>query len=382
MSPSTRTLLRVLPISVALALPLIASELFLRSRFGDTPYVPGPRLLAVQSQLALHPEVGFLWKGDIDASDGILLPWNDQIVEPLSTDPDGFRNPPRAIAWRAEGRRVNVIGLGDSFVHDAATVFHDLFGRRGLFYYNMAMHRHSPPQYNRILEAYALPQQPDWVVYGVFENDFREAIDFEQWRASGRDWFSYHSGTWAGPPVGASAWARGVRRLLPGAYGFTRSLTSASRRRREQGRYEQEIPGNVVSYVLSGAETARAHGIRFLLVLIPGKTTVLSGASDESRLVDGLLDGLDGAGLSILDLRSTFADPARNPESLYYRVDSHWNSEGMRVAGEAILEVLQAPKPSSMADISDSDSPTVKVQGRYSKRTRVSPAGSATARKL
>ena len=408
MSASTRTLLRVLPISVALALPLIASELFLRSRFGDTPYVPGPRLLAVQSQLALHPDVGFLWKGDIDVSDGVLLPWNDQIAEPLSTDPDGFRNHPRAIAWRSEGRRVNVIGLGDSFVHDAAYRFHDLFGQRGLFYYNMAMHRHSPPQYNRILEAYAAPQRPDWVVYGVFENDFREAIDFEQWRASGRDWFSYHSGTWAGPPVGASAWVRGVRRLLPGAYGFTRSLTSASRRRREQGRWEQEIPGNVVSYVLSGAEIARAHGIRLLLVLIPAKTTLLGGASEESRLVDGLLDGLDGAGLSIVDLRSTFADPARNPESLYYRIDAHWNAEGMRVAGEAILEalagapdgepgrgsdqgfapdspqrdVLQAPKPSSMADISDSDRPTVKVQGRYSNRTRVSPAGSATARKL
>ena len=408
MSASIRTLLRVLPISVALALPWVAAEVFLRSRFGDTPYVPGPRLLAVQSQLALHPDVGFLWKGDIDVSDGVLLPWNDQIVEPLSTDPDGFRNHPRAIAWRSEGRRVNVIGLGDSFVHDAAYRFHDLFGQRGLFYYNMAMHRHSPPQYNRILEAYAVPQRPDWVVYGVFENDFREAIDFEQWRASGLDWFSYHSGSWAGPPVGASAWLRGVRRLLPGAYGFTRSLTSASRRRREQGRWEQEIPGNVVSYVLSGAEIARAHGIRLLLVLIPGKTTVLSGTSDESRLVDRLIDGLDGADLSILDLRSTFADPGRNPESLYYRIDAHWNAEGMRVAGEAILEalagapdgelgrgsdqgfapdspqrdVLQAPKPSNMADISDSDRPTVKVQGRYSNRTRVSPAGSATARKL
>ena len=124
--------------------------------------------------------------------------------------------------------------------------------------------------------------------------------------------------------------------------------------------------------------------------------------------MDRLLDGLDGAGLSILDLRSTFADPGRNPESLYYRIDAHWNAEGMRVAGEAILEalagapdgepgrgsdqglapdspsrdVLQAPKPSSMADISDSDRPTVKVQGRYSNRTRVSPAGSTTARKL
>ena len=46
----------------------------------------------------------------------------------------------------------------------------------------------------------------------------------------------------------------------------------------------------MVSYVLGGAEIARAHGIRLLLVLIPGKTTVLSGSSDESRLVDGLLD--------------------------------------------------------------------------------------------
>ena len=229
MNSPPHTPIRALLLALAFVLPVVASELLLRARFADTPYAPGPRLLAVQSQLALHPRVGFLWKGDIERSDGVLLPWADQVVEPLSTDSAGFRNHPRAIAWRKQGRRAHVIGLGDSFVHDAAYFFFELFAERDLFYYNLAMHRHSPPQYNRIFEEYAASRRPDWVVYGVFENDFREALDFEAWRASSRDWFSYHSGTWAGPPTSGSALLRLLRRGFPGATSLIRSFCARSR---------------------------------------------------------------------------------------------------------------------------------------------------------
>ncbi len=151
MNWAQRAVSRILLVVVLCLVPLAASELFLRARFGESPYAPGEQLRKVQSYLRLHPTIGFRWKANIDTGDGVRLPWADQIVEPLSTDEVGFRNLPQAIAARNE-RTIDIIGLGDSFVHDAAYVFHEFFWDRGLFYYNMAMHRQCPPQYNLILD--------------------------------------------------------------------------------------------------------------------------------------------------------------------------------------------------------------------------------------
>ena len=340
MKPSSQTLLRILLAAFAIALPISSAEFFLRTRFAETPFVPGSRLLKVQSYLQLHPTLGFLWKRDIAYDDGVLLPWRDQVVVPLSTDSAGFRNHPGAIAALEGDRRVDVIGLGDSFLHDCAYIFHDLFEQRGLFYYNLAMHRHSPPQYNLILEQYAAALRPRWVVYAVFENDSREAVDFERWKASGLDWFSYHSGIWAGPPVDASRLGRLLRRSFRGGYGFYRSLTRESRQRRERAELSQQIPANLRSYVLEASEIARSRGIRLLLVLVPSKTTAIQGRSDESPLYDQLLRDLREAAIPTLDLRQSFAESDRDPASLYYRLDAHWNPDGMRAAAEAILGAL------------------------------------------
>lgn len=340
MKRSSQTLLRVLLAAFAVALPIASAEFFLRTRFAETPYVPGSRFLKVQSYLRLHPSLGYLWKRDIAFEDEVLLPWYDQVVVPLSTDSTGFRNHPRAIAALEGKRQVDVIGLGDSFIHDCAYVFHERFERSGLFYYNMAMHRHSPPQYNLILEQYAAPLRPKWVIYGLFENDFREAVDFQHWRASGLDWFSYHSGTWAGPPVSASRPGRWLRRGFPGAYGLYRSLTREARKRREREEFSRRIPAEVRSYILEAREVARARGIRLLLVLVPSKETAIRGSSDESLLYDQLLRDLREEAIPTLDLRETFAEPSRDPASLYYRLDAHWNPQGMRVAADAILGAL------------------------------------------
>ncbi len=342
MRESIATPLRALLIAFAVALPIAASELLLRARFAETAFVPGAHMRAVQQLLALHPEVGFLWKPDIRVSDHVLLPWNDQVVEPLSTDGWGFRNAPAAIAWLDEGRPVDVVGLGDSFMHDASGVFAELFATRGLFYYSLAMHRHSPPQYTRILDAYAVALKPFSLVYGLYENDFREARDFHTWERSGLDWFEYHSGTWAGPPIANGAATRFVRRHFPGSYGFYRDLTREGRARREAELLAAEGPAALREEVLRAAGLAREHGIRLLVVLIPGKRSALEGATPEFVLLELLARQLRGADLRVLDLLPILADPARDPESLYYRVDSHWNARGMQVAGEAILDSLAA----------------------------------------
>ena len=88
------------------------------------------------------------------------------------------------------------------------------------------MHRQGPPQYNRILESYAVALKPDMVIYGLYENDFFETLDFEAWLNSGEDWFTYHSGYWCGPASDIPVTVRLFRRYLKGCYSGYRSKDS------------------------------------------------------------------------------------------------------------------------------------------------------------
>jgi hypothetical protein len=362
MPETTATLLRTLGVAFVLALPIAAGELFLRARFSETPYVPGARMQAVQDRLALDPDVGFLWKPDIAASDGVVLPWYDQVVEPLTTDAWGFRNAPRAIEWRSEGRLVDVVGLGDSFMHDAAYVFHELFGQTGLFYYNLAMHRHSPPQYNRILADRVATLRPRVVVYGIFENDFREARDFEAWRASGLDWFSFHSGTWAGPPVATGAVTRFARRSFPGFYGFHRSVTRGGRARRDARWLEDHGAAAMTAYLVEAAAIARDQGTTLLLVTIPSRTTVLEAPTPEAVSMAEVRADLASQGVPVLDVTAAF-HAAIDPSTLYYRIDAHWNERGMLVAGFAILAELRGLLEGALGGATDQESPVAESPG-------------------
>ena len=167
--------------------------------------------------------------------------------------------------------QVNIIGLGDSFVHDAANTFYEYFDRHSLFYYSLAMHRHSPPQYNIILRDYAAPLRPDWIIYGLYENDFDEAEDFDAWRESGVDWFAFHSGTWAGWPTGGGAFDRLTQQYIPELrwrflraayrYGFLRVPMAQSGER-------------MATQVVSALDLANQMESNFLLVLIPSKKAV------------------------------------------------------------------------------------------------------------
>ena len=100
MKRSSQTLLRVLLAAFAVALPIASAEFFLRTRFAETPYVPGSRLLKVQSYLRLHPTLGFLWKGDIaydvyNLSDGAtaFIAYERDRVAWVEAEKNGKRKP-------------------------------------------------------------------------------------------------------------------------------------------------------------------------------------------------------------------------------------------------------------------------------------------------
>lgn len=329
-----RGLGRLALLALSLVISLALAESLLRVRYRGTPWLPGAHIQKIQSLLVADPHVGFLWKPGIRFEDDVRIAWSDKVVEPLATDARGFRNHPAAIAALESGRRPDVVGLGDSFVHDAAYVLYELFRQHGWLYYSLAMHRHSPPQYDRILVADALPLAPRRILYGVFENDFQEAVDFAAWRRSGRDWFTFHSGTWSGPAQPAAPWEQRWQRGLPGTYALYRTLRGpepAARRPRT---------ASVVAGIKRSHARAAEAGVQMLVVLIPSKTAAVMGESPAMPLYDRCRRALEAHDIPVLDLRDTFAETGLDAREYYYVQDGHWNRTGIELAGTAVLDLL------------------------------------------
>lgn len=293
----------------------------------------------IQPLLRAHSTLGYLWESNLSLPVGTLK-WADQVPRALTTDAIGFFNDPTAISRLASDEHVNIIGLGDSFVHDAANTFYQFFDRQSLFYYSLAMHRHSPPQYNIILRDYALPRRPDWIIYGLYENDFDEAEDFEAWRESGVDWFAYHSGSWAGRPIGRGAVARLTQRYIPE---LRRRLLKAADRFGFGDAPMAQSGERIATLVVSALDAANQMESNFLLVLIPSKKAVIGGESPKAPLYTDLLNRVrPRTDLRILDLAPRFRTCCGDPASLYYKIDGHWNEAGMTEGAKAILEIVGA----------------------------------------
>jgi SGNH hydrolase-like domain, acetyltransferase AlgX len=276
----------------------------------------------VQHYLVLNDKVGYLWRPNLKVTFSEKDRWLNAKLEgispdqPFATDSYGFPNEPAAMVALKE-REPDIIGLGDSFVHDAASVFYRVFGDHKYFYYNMAMHRQCPPQYNAILSAYALQHHPRHILYGVYANDFVETIDFEGWQRSGIDWFTYHSGTWAG--VSPTTWAEQQ---------LTTDQLNAARR-------------DVWTYIADANRLCRSSGIDFTLMLIPSKNSTLGSEPEpnEKASYDFLRRNAEQAGIRVLDLRDVFARET-DRQGLYWKSEGHWSYRGMEVAAKAYVAIL------------------------------------------
>lgn len=330
-------------VAISLLIVAVPAEFVFRHRYGHMLYNPRPEVRAVQQYLTLDPVIGFTWQPDISTERSIRFDINDMTTPPLSTDSFGVINSPGAIAMRAERGTVDVVGLGDSFMEMAAGEFHERFKEKGLSYYSLAIHRQCPPQYTAILESRALPLKPHIVVYGIFENDFQETFDFEKWRASDLDWFSYHSGTWCGPPLGAGSLERFARTYTRGWFTFGRVLREKALGPEALPEIKRQPAIALASVpIFNAADLARNAQIRFILVLIPSKETAKGAATPESRCYDTLarLATSPKIGIDVVDLREAFRNHS-DPASLYYVKDGHWNDSGIALAATAILEQLE-----------------------------------------
>ena len=344
-SPSRRRLIFLVNAALvffALLIVVVPAEFVFRHRYGHMLYNPRAEVRAVQQYLTLDPKIGFKWLPNISAERGIRFDINDMTTPALSTDTFGMMNSPAAIAQMASGSAIDVVGLGDSFMEMAAPKFHDRFKQSGMTYYSLAIHRQCPIQYTAILKAWGAPLKPSVVVYGIFENDFQESADFENWKASGLDWFTYHSGTWCGPPIGDNKFARLMRTAARGWYTFTRVLEEKLTGPPSSARVvKQHEIGLAAAPIAEAAKNAHEAGARFVLVVIPSKETAKGITTAESKAYDALLAALLPSNIEVVDLRKPFHDHP-NPASLYYVKDGHWNDNGIAFAADIILNHIES----------------------------------------
>jgi hypothetical protein len=326
-------------VSAVMAVALV--EAALRYRYADHVfYNPRPEVWRIQAQLVAQPGIGFAWRPNVSPAENIRLDYADVHPEPLSTDEWGFINAPEAIDERRAAKRVDVCGLGDSFMEMAARPFYTAFQERGLRYYSFAIHRQAPPQYNLIMEKYAVPLHPKWIVYGLFENDFQEADDFDAWRRSKVDWFAYHSGYWCGPPIGDSTFERLTKTYLKGWYSMYYLLRAQRRGDKVSiaGPRAEDV-ARVQACIQEAKTLALDNEAEFLLLLIPSRQTATGTDTAESKVYDQLASWAMEHGTRTLDLRPTFRG-YENPASLYYDQDGHWNVRGVEVAFEQLGKVV------------------------------------------
>jgi hypothetical protein len=324
----------------ASVLAALMAEPLLRLRYAEPVPPTPPAVLEVQPWLRLDPVAGYTWKPGISVSQDVLFHNADVEYEALSTDEFGIENPAEAIAARSAGSQVQVLGLGDSFMEMAGHEFHTAFAERGRMYYSLAVHRHAPPQYAALFEAYGIAMKPEIVLLGLFENDFAETEDFEKWKASGMDWFAYHSGTWCGRPVPATASRRFIRTWFRGYEGLANVLRVRLRGERMSlsGPTARQVE-RVGEYLSKIARLTHDNGSVFWIVLIPSKPTARGETTAEARAYDRVVAALDPGAAGLIDLRPVFqAQP--DPASLYYREDGHWNRAGIALAAQVILDKL------------------------------------------
>jgi hypothetical protein len=316
---------RALLALAAVALPLGGYFLYAHFHARAEAELRVHKFMAQQPYLELNDDVGFLWKKNLN----VTFPANDWwldvkkegvAIEPIVTDGHGFKNDPAAIAQLATATP-NIIGLGDSFIHEAAGVFYDFFKKHGQFYYSLAMQRQCPPQYNAILTRYALPLHPQHILYGVYENDFQETEDYREWKESGLDWFAYHGGTWCGPAITPP--------------------------RKSEAALVGEEMADVLQCIVSANTLCLTNHVDFTLMLIPSKAYVVEGnhaSIYETVCYDVIKKEALQRGIRVIDLREVFS---REPEpaGLYWKTDGHWSHRGMEIAVQTYFQALSTPTP-------------------------------------
>lgn len=347
-----KILLNILLVILALIVISFICEKLLKVHYSRYVASKDIKIQTAQKNIMLDDNIGYLLKPDLEIDISLEDGWvdwdkedvnKDAINRRMFTDHFGFKNDKIAIK-RLEKEKVNIIGIGDSMIYMASDIFYNFFDKENLFYYNMAIFRQCPPQYNRILTKYALEHKPEAIIYGITENDFLDMIDFENWEKSGVDWFTYHSGSWCGRPDPKYS-GRGdlqyLRRWFPG---YTNLLISkgliqrAKRNRNITPNYHK-----VLQHIMEADSICQKNNIKLYVVFVPSKNFIIKGESYwpyANGHFDQIIQQLNRKKIPFIDLRTHYKT-VEDPSRLYWKTDGHWSFKGVSMAVKLIFDKMK-----------------------------------------
>jgi len=282
-------------------------------------------------------------------------------------DQNGFRNETDMIS-------ADIAVIGDSFVEGPnvsekermSTILGTRLGRKVV---NLGQIGYGPQQELVVLKRFGLAMRPSLIIWAFFEgNDLKNSREYEAVKA---DWEGFVAGI---DSFGQRSFTKNALQAVENIVGHTkRSGLIRSCEVPGSGGVPERLyflyPGAPVSAVDEAelnrtgeilAEAARlgaAQGAQFLVIFIPAKYRVFASfcrTDVNSELRSWTINNLPlqvaalakdlGGKAQYLDLTPALVDSAVKGGLPYLSDDSHWSSEGHRVAAEAIITRLAAGK--------------------------------------
>lgn len=262
---------------------------------------------------------------------GYRYPPKRLLDEQTQADEFGMRNVREALTWD----RVDVIGVGDSYVDNAHRVFFERFKTQGFKYHSLALFGYGPANYNVMMREYGSKLSPKVYLYTTYlGNDSGDIRRYENWLASGKGWYELNGGYVF--PIERQGLVWGWRLFIGRTKSFARNLISranADSYGALRSFVKRDDAETIFEYVLQAKEIASKQQAELLVTIVPR-------TADHKRLLDpiaGKLVSLCVAkGIECLDLDPAFGEIGdRYP---LFAPDGHWNEAGMNAAWSFLWE--------------------------------------------
>jgi hypothetical protein len=115
--------------------------------------------------------------------------------------------------------------------------------------------------------------------------------------------------------------------------------------------YHPEPDGQVIAQVASRvAAGLRERGITLVVLLVPEKEQIhwralppamQAGVAHGPELFASIEQGLEAEGVPVVNLMPVFQEKTAAGQRLYWRDDTHWNDDGIRLAAEELWRVVE-----------------------------------------
>jgi hypothetical protein len=270
------------------------------------------------------------------------------------------------------------VALGDSFVwgegvNSDQTWVERLEKETGFDFANLGVNAYGSLQEERMLEKYGLALKPKLVLWAFFPNDFRDNTAFEKAAKKGLptekvasyqdDWLKDVDASLRKQSLAYNLLALPLAAEDSDGDNWERAKSYKSQRLDimfsiDYWRKRLDLSQDDISHgwdltqraLLQAKELTEQNGVTLVVVLIPFKEQTYwpiasklvedPGLYDVDKPGELVRNWCEEQGIRYVDLYPVFREHAQQEEQLYFRYDSHWNSQGHTLAAQTVRDYL------------------------------------------